>query len=354
MCVLANNIPGCVYEGEKRSQPMNIRLWRNVDARLSGQHLGDSDPVEVPTALFTSSSPKSDSVPSATQVVAVRRKSFGRRISLGSNPSISIVSSFLVPTIPPELRIPLSFLGTEKLQVQFSETEATDLDLRLCVSEQDSSATISLSDTSRLWVLPRLINLGVKFSHKKLDALLRGDQSGTVLDPAFVCGSHVLGMLFSRDVNDTPAMVRFHAIRAQIAWERLVELFDSNNHGSKVQAAMKVAAVYILIRMKQHSILYIQKSCDLIETGNMGFIPASGHVPEFSEELHEVLVTLSQTIYWANYLFLMRDGPEPRATFKLEKEFRIELPVGEISLISYPELILCHSKSTHFSSSSVL
>lgn len=127
--------------------------------------------------------------------------------------------------IPSGLRIPLSFLGTEK-QVQFPETEATDLDLRLCVSERDSSATISPSDTSRLWVLPRLINLGVKFSRKKLGALLRGDQSGIMLDPAFVCGSHVLGMLFSRDVNDTPAMVRFHAIRAQIAWERLVELFD--------------------------------------------------------------------------------------------------------------------------------
>jgi len=60
----------------------------------------------------------------------VRRSSFGRRVPLGTNPSISVLSSFLLPAIPPELRIPLSFLGEERLQVQISDATATDMDMK--------------------------------------------------------------------------------------------------------------------------------------------------------------------------------------------------------------------------------
>jgi len=291
--------------------------------------------------------PTGDRIPPRTSsgLVLVRRNSLGQRISLDSNPSISIASSFIPPIIPPEPRIPLSFLGEEKLQVQYSETEATDLDLRLCVPEWECSITNSPLDVSRLWVLPRLLKLGVQFSPKRLDAFIRGDQSGAVLDRAFVCGAHVLGMLFSPDVDDSPAMIRHHARRGQIAWECLAELFQSKNYAVTAQAVMKVAAAYILIRMTHPGILYIQKSCDAIEAGNLQFVPTCGRAPEFSEDLHEVLVTLSQTMYWSNYVFLMRGGPEPRATARLEKEFRLDLPVGDITLIlSHILLIFLYSK----------
>ena len=56
----------------------------------------------------------------------------------------------------------------------------------------------SPSDVSRLWVLPRLLKLGVQLSPKRLDAFIRGDQSGAVLDRVFVCGAHVVGMGFLR------------------------------------------------------------------------------------------------------------------------------------------------------------
>jgi len=66
----------------------------------------------------------------------VRRKSFEQDIPWDSNPSISIFSSFSPSIIPPEPWIPLSFLGEERLQVQFSEV--TDLDMRSYVLEQYS------------------------------------------------------------------------------------------------------------------------------------------------------------------------------------------------------------------------
>ena len=70
-------------------------------------------------------------------LVLVRRNSFEQHVPLDVNPSISIASFFLPRTITPELRIPLSFLGDERLQVQLSDTEATDLDMRSYVLEQE-------------------------------------------------------------------------------------------------------------------------------------------------------------------------------------------------------------------------
>ncbi|KAF9643913.1 hypothetical protein BDM02DRAFT_3132089 [Thelephora ganbajun] len=266
----------CVYDDERRSHPKGVYSLYNAEGHLAGQQFRGEDPVET----FTD-----------------------------ANPSISIFSSFLPPTIPLEPWIPLSFLGEDKLQVQMSDVDATDLDMR-----------------SRLWLLVRVLKFGVQFSGRKLDALLRGDQSGTVVSRAFVCGFHVLGMMSYAGTDDTPAMVRFHARRAQAAWESLAELFGGNDHRACLHAAVLVVSSHVYICLPQMAFLYIQKCCDFIKAGDLQFVPTCGRPPEFSEDLHEILAALSQTIYWANYLFLMRGGPEPHATAKLEREFRHELP----------------------------
>ena len=183
-----------------------------------------------------------------------------------------------------------------------------------------------------MWVLLRLVKLGVQLSPKKTDALLHGDQSGIVLDRGIVCAAHVLGMMFSPDVGNTPTMVKLHARRTQIMFECRAELLKRGDYRTAVQSLVVSASRYILMRMPQTALLYVQKSCDMIKARNLQFVPTSaGRPPEFSEDLHETLVSLSQTIYWANYLFLMHGGPEPRATANLEKEFRHELPVSEIT-----------------------
>ena len=192
----------------------------------------------------------------------------------------------------------------------------------------------SLLYISRLWLLVRLLKFGIRFSSKKMDALLHGDLTGTVLDRSFVCGSHVLGMMSSAGTDDTPAMVRFHARRVQSAWEALAELFGGNDYRTKVQAAALVVSSHVYMCLPQMALFYIQKSCEFIKAGNLQFVPTCGRAPDFSEDLHETLVALSQTVYWANYMFLMRGGPEPHATAKLEKEFRQDLRVGEFTSLS--------------------
>jgi hypothetical protein len=179
--------------------------------------------------------------------------------------------------------------------------------------------------------LLRLPKFGVHYNREKLDALIRGDKSGTILHRAFILGGQILG--FPAFADDTPAMVLFHARRVQTAWEAAADLFKGNDYRASAHFATAVAAGSVYLRKPQAALLYIQKFCEFVQAGNLQFVPTYGRPPEFSDDLHEILVALSQAIYWANYLFLMCGGPEPRATAKLEKEFRHELPVGDTASI---------------------
>jgi len=163
-----------------------------------------------------------------------------------------------------------------------------------------------------------------------MEALLQGDLSGIVLNPMVVHFSHGIWMITFVGRDCTPAMVHFYARQVQIAWEHLAELFTGGDNRVCFQAAAFVASGHIYMRMPQTALLYIQKSCKFIEAGKLRFVPTRGRPPRFSEDLHETLAALSQTIYWANYLFLMCGGPEPHATADLEKQFRQELPVSKI------------------------
>jgi hypothetical protein len=182
---------------------------------------------------------------------------------------------------------------------------------------------------------------------------MRGDKSSTVLHRAFVLGIQALG--FSAFADDTPAMVRFHARQVQAFWEAVADLYKGKNYRTSTHFATSLLGGCIYLRKPQLALLYTQKCCEFIQAGNLQFVPTYGRPPEFSDDLHETLVALSQLIYWVNYLFMMCGGPEPRATAKLEKEFRQELPVGNIaSLFSYTELICYCSELIRFSLRSVL
>jgi len=355
-CLKARGVSECIYDSEKLPQSAGVYPVRRTGGHSSGQDNGDGSPVDIttltpphPPAKRSPTASNSDTAEAVThelptpqmleagqdqvshgrssELVRVRRNSSGRRVSQDSNPSISAFSSFLLPTIPPEPWVPLSLLEAERLQAQTSLMTAEDLDLRRYALEYEFSVTNSPSDISRLWVFLRLPKLGTQFSRKKLDVLLRGDHSGAELNSWFVRGPEGLGLPFLKGFGDAPAMLRFYARRVQSGWEGLAELFKESDYKTRVQASILVAAGNVLIRLPQTALLYIRKSCDFIKAGNLQFVPTYGRPPEFSEDLHETLVALSQTIYWANYMFLVCDGPEPHATAELEKEFRQELPV---------------------------
>jgi hypothetical protein len=167
---------------------------------------------------------------------------------------------------------------------------------------------------------------------------MRGDESGTVVHPAFVLGLQGVG--FQAFADDSPATVQFHARRVRTFWGVAADLFKGTDYRTRAHFGASVISSCIFLRMPKMALLYTQKCCEFVQAGNLQFVPTYGRPPEFSEDLHEILAALSQVIYWANYLFLMCGGPEPRVTAELELEFRQELPVGDISsLLSYSGLI---------------
>ena len=349
-CIATKGVSECTYDSEKLPRSTGTYPVHRANGRSSGQDLGDAHTVDVPSSTSTHPPAKQNPTPSTSAVtgamihkspaprvleadqgqrlalVRVHRNPSGQQVSPDSNPSISLISCFPLPGIPPEPYIPLSFLGGERLQVQTSEIAATDLDLRWCVPESELSVTISPSSASRLWHFFLQVKLGLKLTHEKLGAFLRGDQSGTVVHRffVFIAQASALGFI----LKPTPPTVRLQGRRSKIAFEWLAELFKGGDYRLKVQAAACTASGYALLNLPQTSLLYIWKSCGFIQAGNIRFIPTCGRPPEFSEDLHETFVALSQTVYMATYLFLVGKGPEPRATVELEKEFRQELPVS--------------------------
>ena len=186
-----------------------------------------------------------------------------------------------------------------------------------------------------------------------MGALLQGDLSGSVLNRAFVCGGHVIGMMSTAGTDYSPAMVHFHARRVQAAWESLADLFKSDDYETCLHAAVLVVSSHVYMRMPQMALLYIQKSCEFIRKGDLRFVPTCGNPPKFSEDVHEILVALSQTIYWANYLFLMCGGPKASAITDLERQFQQDLTVSEISSVFHVGLTLHSSNPIRSSSVSV-
>jgi hypothetical protein len=167
-CIKAKSVSECVYDDEKHLQQTSMCSSRRADDRLSRQPTGP-DLVEAPIA--TPSHSPSDGAPTDAppparlnlipsissdasrvvtnepaiqqvfgadqvphgQLVLIRRDPLEPCVPLDTSPSASAVSSCFLPTIPPELRMTLSFLGEEKLQVQLSETDAADLVMTACV-----------------------------------------------------------------------------------------------------------------------------------------------------------------------------------------------------------------------------
>ena len=135
-CTLADSTSACIYDDEEGPQWGGIVPSLSSDDPILGQLLGKVDAAEIPTTMPThlaaplGPTPSTDTtrmmadeppdlwvfmvgrVPPgpSSGFVLVPGNSFGRRISLDSNPSISIASSFIPPTIPPEPWISLSFL----------------------------------------------------------------------------------------------------------------------------------------------------------------------------------------------------------------------------------------------------
>ena len=169
--------------------------------------------------------------------------------------------------------------------------------------------------------------IGLRFSSEKQQALLRGDTSGAVLNPFFICASQSLGMFFCEGMDSSPTMIHLQARYMQSTLESLAEIFQGRDWELRALVAVWVISGSILLSADHLIPLYVERSCEAVNTAKLQFVPTYGRPPEFSEDLHEKLSVLSQIIYFENFLFLTCGGAEPTMTAKLEKEFRYRLQV---------------------------
>ena len=180
---------------------------------------------------------------------------------------------------------------------------------------------------SRLAALLRLRLFGIYLPGPKQDAVLRGDASGTVVNPFFVHALAGLGMYFCAGVEHSPTMVFRRAKHAQRASEQVAEANVGSDRDLAVQISLSLVAVSIHARWLDPASQWLAKTCISLNVANLRFIPATGRPPEFTEDIHERIVTLSQVIYLESYMFLAVNGTEPMMTVRIEKEFRQDLQV---------------------------
>jgi hypothetical protein len=183
--------------------------------------------------------------------------------------------------------------------------------------------------------------LGIKLTSERQQAVLHGDVSGTVINSFFIYAAQSLGMYFCDGISDSPTMVQLHAKHLQDALERLAEIFEGHDWELRAQAALWAITSSIMLSLDSFAFLYMEKGCDAINSGELGFISTHGRLPAFSEVLHEKFSVLSQIIYFENFLFLACDGAEPTMTTRIENEFRCRLAVRppSFSFVQPPQSI---------------
>ena len=180
--------------------------------------------------------------------------------------------------------------------------------------------------------------LGIYLGTEKQEALFRGDTSNTVVNRYFVHGFRAIGTHLGETLDKSPATVRLLARYVQKAWESLIELYRGDDQRLAAQGLLLFLHSIIIMGARLNVQFYLQKVYELINNGNLRFLPVYGRPPELSEQVREDAAVLSQAIYLENYLYLAFGGPAPMKTAKIEREFRQDFQVRIIYCGAQSEL----------------
>ena len=182
---------------------------------------------------------------------------------------------------------------------------------------------------SRLNTLRRYMTMGLRLRGDKQEAIMRGDLCGTVVHPFFVHQAHALGMHYCAALPDGKTAIIMQARYAQLTWESMADISKNQDRFLFLEAMFALASSCVFLRWLDITQTYLLKAIHLTEECHIRFVPEDSPAPAFSGEVHEHIAQLSQLIYLENFLFLTRNGVEPKATSRLEKEFRTELEVTD-------------------------
>ena len=169
--------------------------------------------------------------------------------------------------------------------------------------------------------------LGVYFGPEKQDALYRGDTSNAVVNRYFVYGFWLAGAYLCGVLDESPTMARLLARYLQKAWEALINIYRGNDQRLAAQGLLVFLHSLIVVAPPSNVRFYLPKLYELVDNGNLRFLPVYGRPPELSDQVREDAAVLSQAIYLENYFYLALDGPAPTRTTQIEREFRQDFQV---------------------------
>ena len=175
--------------------------------------------------------------------------------------------------------------------------------------------------------------LGLYFTKEKREALVRGDTSNLVVDRLFVYMLQAFGVHLCR-VPPTAANIRLQANYAQIVMESLIQLNETNQEITKLQALVSAIHASILVGFMASGQLNLLMASKIIAKAKLRFLMEYEPPAELSERVLEDFSVLSQVIYLDNYFYLTSDGsvPVPVQTAGIEREFRFDLQVSRSTL----------------------
>lgn len=152
---MAKTAAECVYDDQKVPFQTGFDPFYDTEDYSAGTRLGDAGSVELwvrtsgsgrfsgppsppgSPIMFTSAYSSPDSVQIATDGENTSGPFdgilYGQQIGSVDAIPPNFFLPFLYQSTFPDLRVNLSFLGEENLQVQVSETDATDTDMKSCV-----------------------------------------------------------------------------------------------------------------------------------------------------------------------------------------------------------------------------
>ena len=171
------------------------------------------------------------------------------------------------------------------------------------------------------------MTMGMRLRGDKQEAIMDGELCGKVVHPFFVHHAHALGMHYCTTLPNGKTAIIMQARYAQLTWESLADISRDQDPFLLVEAMFALASSCLFLRWLNITQDYLLKAIHIANECDMSFVPKDSPVPVFSGDVHEHIAQLSQLIYLENFLFLTRNGVEPKATSRLEKEFRTELEV---------------------------
>ena len=271
-------------------------------------------------------------VPSSDVSVTQDIHSTTERIPHPIASTFTILPSIQFRRIPRPLPVPPSLIPQGRVQISSNAEGDLDMTLYVLFRFLNSHPVVGtkLQSASRLRSLCRINRLGVYFGPEKQDALFRGDTSNAIVNRYFVYGLWLAGAYLCGALDESSPMLRLLERNLQKAWEALIEIYRGDDQRLAAQGLLMLMHSLIVVVPPSEVQSYLPKLYELINNGNLRFLPAYGRPPELSDQVREDAAVLSQAIYLENYFYLALNGPAPARTTRIEREFRGDFQVRTI------------------------